>query len=90
MTPPFDQARLQELFDAAAAFTRKTALSIATMPAEARAPALELTERAMKESIFEMLGDAPIGERWLRSNMTAIRELIAQIEVSGGAKGGRA
>jgi hypothetical protein len=90
MSKPFDEARLQEVLDVASDFTRKTAMSIMALPPEARGTAIELTERAMKASIFEMLGDAPIGEKWLQSNMAAIRGLIAQIELSGGADGGSA
>ena len=50
VTPPFDQTRMQEVLDAAAAFTRRMALSIATMPPEARSAALALTERAIRAS----------------------------------------
>jgi hypothetical protein len=75
---------------AATAFTRRMALSIATMPAETRPAALELTERALKSSIFETLGESKVGYQWLQASMAAIRELIAQIEMSGGAAGGKA
>ena len=90
MKTPTDAERLQDMIAEATAFTQKAALSIATSPAETRTAALELTERVLKASIVERLGDASIGEQWLQSSMAAIRELIAQIEVSGGAAGGRA
>jgi hypothetical protein len=89
-TTPIDQDRLREVMAAATAFTRRMALSIATMPAERRPVALELTERALRASIVETLGESPIGDQWLQASMAAIRELIAQIEMSGGAEGGRA
>jgi hypothetical protein len=90
MTTPVDPDRLQEVMAAATAFTRRMALSIATMPVDARPAALELTERALKASIVETLGESRVGDQWLQASMAAIRELIAQIEMSGGAEGGRA
>jgi hypothetical protein len=35
-------------------------------------------------------GESPIGNEWLQSQMAAIKELISQIETSGGASGGNA
>jgi len=89
MKTPTDAERLQDMIAEATALTQKAALSLATSPAETRSAALELTERALKASIVERLGDAPIGAQWLQSSMVAIRELIAQIKLSGGAAGGR-
>jgi hypothetical protein len=90
LTPPLDPERFQGLTDTATAFTRRMALSIATMPPESKGAALELTERALKASIVETLGESPVGEQWLLASMAAIREIIAQIETSGGAAGGKA
>jgi hypothetical protein len=88
--PPIDAERLQDLVDGATTFTQKTALSLATLPVEARSTALDLVERALRAAMNEMLGESPIVEQWLQANIAAIRELIAQIELSGGAAGGTA
>jgi hypothetical protein len=88
--PPIDAERLHDMIDGATAFTQKTALSVATLPIESRAAALETVERGLRAVMTAMLRDPPIVEPWLQANMAAIRELIAQIELSGAAAGGTA
>jgi hypothetical protein len=83
-------SELRAVNDAATAFTRRTALSIATMAPDTRIVAFHIAQHELDKAIREILGESPLGRDWLMAQMADIRALVAKIDASGGAAGGRA
>jgi hypothetical protein len=81
---------LKAAIDAATAFTRESALMIATMPVETRGIAYHIAQYKLAEALRRELGDTDISRKLVRSQLADIRELVAKIDASGGAVGGRA
>jgi hypothetical protein len=76
---------LQEVNEAASAFTRRTALSIATMAPDTRIVAFQIAEHELDKAIRSIVGDSSLGHEWLAAQMADIRALVAEIDASGGA-----
>ena len=81
---------LQEVNEAAAAFTRGTALSIATMASDTRIVAFHIAQHELDTAMRVILGESPLGRDWLMAQMADIRALVAKIDASGGSAGARA
>jgi hypothetical protein len=72
----------------AAAFTRRTALSIATMAPDTRIVPFHIAQHELDKAIRAILGESPLGREWLMAQMADIWALVAKIDASGGSPGG--
>jgi hypothetical protein len=81
----------QKAFDATVGSVQRIAMRIVALPKENRerafAVARENFEEAIRRQGFEGHPDA---EQWLNKTVEGLRVLVAEIEASGGAAGGRA
>jgi hypothetical protein len=73
-----------ELVDQTVATIRRTAISIAALPSEAREEALFAADRAYADAMLCRGQDVAAAAKWVELVMTAVRLLVAQIDSSGG------
>jgi hypothetical protein len=81
---------LQTALKSATAFVREAALMIATMSSETRGVAYHIARVKLGDAIRAEIGDSDVGDQLVKSQMAEVRALVAKIDASGGADGGRA
>ena len=83
-------AEQQDLLDATKAVVRNIAMVIVRLPREQRGAQYAIVRRNFENSINEHGLEGKTGDRWLDGTMAMLQALVAEIDASGGARGGRA
>lgn len=68
----------------------KRALEIASLPIELRENGFVLAEQMYREGFAKIGADEKDFERWLQALLVEIRQVVHEIDASGGAGGGNA
>jgi hypothetical protein len=85
-----EAARTSEQVAAMIASQQRTAMAIVATPKSARAEALAAVRRDYYETIKQKGHDNETGQRWAALMVQGIEILVAEIEASGGERGGHA
>jgi hypothetical protein len=80
----------QQLAEYTVGTIQRTAMRIAAIPAGAREDAFDAAHQAYASAMHQRGQDHVAAARWVEMVMTGVRQLVAQIDISGGGEGGHA